>query len=83
MREQQIEFPGQVASNRYQERDIALGVRFDGACDCGDTLHTLSIAVPDHGEWKKAHIAWCMDCQQARAVIVTSEVVRRPTGGAQ
>lgn len=78
MRENQISYPEQEASNVYQEREISVGIVFDGACICGDGLRTLCIAVPDHSEWKKTYLAWCEDCQQVRASIVTSEIVRRP-----
>lgn len=79
MRKNDLEYSSQVASNLYIEgREVKLDIQFSGACACGDTIQTLSIAVPDHGQWRRAYIGWCMDCQRVCASLVTEEIVSRP-----
>lgn len=78
MKEHEIEYPKQVASNLYVEHEIGVRVVFDGACFCGDSVQTICVAVPDHGVWKKAYIGWCVDCQRVCASLVTEEIVPQP-----
>lgn len=70
-----INMPEVYSVGSYQDRAVDVRFVFNGACDCGDSLQTITTEVPDHGRYRIAYIAWCMDCQKPCASVVTDEEV--------